>query len=339
MAKKSRLFDEVLAGATGTSGTLPPTDAFGNRRMQELSSAQGAAVERARTEGRLIAMVDPKAIAISYDLRDRDLDAARLDPDYAELLEDIRRNGIKEPIGVRVKQEGGLELVKGLRRLSAALELDIPKVPVIEGAYQSDDEYIEDMLRENMLRQNPPAMEVARLFARLCEDFGWAEERVAGLLKAKGGAISRLRMVARAFMPWLPDAYPGYRQLPIVEMAKIAAVVEQNRDRRSMIVGALQDLNDSGDADSKAVVDAIRTVAKTGEWKNRPAVPETSPATDAASRTQARAAFDQKGTKAALLTQHEGQMVIRFTKRVPDYLVTRVWEEVERLIGDIDTRE
>src|SRR3546814_9665565 len=87
------------------------------------------------------------------------------------------------------------------------------------------------MLRENLVRHNPPPMETALLFARLLER-GWSDERVTGLLRAKNWTISRLRTVARAFMPWLAEAYPAYRSLPFMEMVKLAPAVDQ-RDRKS----------------------------------------------------------------------------------------------------------
>src|SRR3546814_7350904 len=97
-----------------------------------------------------------------------------------------------------MKPGGGLMLVEGLRRLAAALDLGLADVPVIERVYKDDNDAIEDMLRENLVRHNPPPMETALLFARLLER-GWSDERVTGLLRAKNWTISRLRTVARAF--------------------------------------------------------------------------------------------------------------------------------------------
>ena len=340
MARKVQLFDKVLEGANAAARALPPTDAYGNRRVAELAAAEQTAMDKAKLEHRVIALVDPREISVASDLRDRDMDAARRDTDYAELLADIRAHGIREPLGVRLKRSGGLELVKGLRRLTAALELELPTVPVIEGTYESDDSVIEEMLRENLLRQDPPAMEVAFLFARLRNEHKWEEERVAALLRAKGGALSRLRTVSRAFMPWLPAAYPAYRDLPIMEMARIAGLVEQSADRRPTMIEALGDLaGQTPSPEGRAVVDAIRTVAQTGIWKGVAPAPEPSAAETSQPRSVSRAAYDTKGSKAALLTQHEGQQVIRFVKKVPDYVIDRAWDTIQEMIKDIDISE
>lgn len=338
MGKKNELFDRVLTRVPGGETALGKTDAYGTRRVAELSTAENTALDTARSELRVIAKVDPTIIEVNALMRDRDLAAARQDPEFAELMEDIRVVGIKDPLRVRVKPGGGLLLVEGLRRLAAALELGLPDVPVIERAYKDDDDAIEDMLRENLVRHNPPPMETALLFARLLAH-GWTDERVTALLRAKSWTVSRLRTVGRAFMPWLAEAYPAYRSLSFMEMVKLAPAVEQNADRRPLLIQALGELAAREGVEAKEVIDAIRSVALTGAWtglsseENSPDEPSTAP------KLPTRSAFDRSGAKAALLTHHEGQMVIRFTKRVPDSLIQEIWSQVEVLTRGIEIRE
>lgn len=49
----------------------------------------------------------------------------------AELLEDIRVNGIKEPIEIRVREDGSQIVWDGLHRLAIAVQLNLLAVPVI----------------------------------------------------------------------------------------------------------------------------------------------------------------------------------------------------------------
>lgn len=49
----------------------------------------------------------------------------------AELLEDIRVNGIKEPIEIRVREDGSQIVWDGLHRLAIAVKLNLETVPVI----------------------------------------------------------------------------------------------------------------------------------------------------------------------------------------------------------------
>lgn len=48
-----------------------------------------------------------------------------------KLLEDIRLNGIKEPIEIRVREDGSLIIWDGLHRLAIAVKLNLESVPVI----------------------------------------------------------------------------------------------------------------------------------------------------------------------------------------------------------------
>lgn len=47
------------------------------------------------------------------------------------LLEDIRLNGIKEPIEIRVRGDGSQIVWDGLHRLAIAVKLNLEDVPVI----------------------------------------------------------------------------------------------------------------------------------------------------------------------------------------------------------------
>ena len=47
-----------------------------------------------------------------------------------ELLEDIRENGIKEPIEIRVREDGSMIVWDGLHRLAIAVKLQLETVPV-----------------------------------------------------------------------------------------------------------------------------------------------------------------------------------------------------------------
>ena len=48
-----------------------------------------------------------------------------------KLLEDIKKNGIKEPIEIRVRKDGSKIVWDGLHRLAIAVRLGIKDIPVI----------------------------------------------------------------------------------------------------------------------------------------------------------------------------------------------------------------
>ncbi len=48
-----------------------------------------------------------------------------------KLLEDIKENGIQEPVEIRIRKDGSKIVWDGLHRLKIAVMLDIKDVPVI----------------------------------------------------------------------------------------------------------------------------------------------------------------------------------------------------------------
>src|SRR3546814_11328019 len=86
MSRKSELFDQVIPGATGGATALSKTDAHGTRRVAELSTAEDAALEVARSEQRVIAKVNPRIIEVDPLMRDRDIEAARQAPDRKSVV-------------------------------------------------------------------------------------------------------------------------------------------------------------------------------------------------------------------------------------------------------------
>ena len=49
----------------------------------------------------------------------------------AKLLEDVRLNGIREPIEIRIREDGSQIVWDGLNRLAIAVRLNLKTVPVI----------------------------------------------------------------------------------------------------------------------------------------------------------------------------------------------------------------
>lgn len=56
------------------------------------------------------------------------LNLIEIDP---ELLKDIKRNGIREPIEIKVREDGSQIVWNGLHRLVIAQKLGIEEIPII----------------------------------------------------------------------------------------------------------------------------------------------------------------------------------------------------------------
>lgn len=94
-----------------------------------------------------------------------------------ELMESIREHGIIQPLIVR-PVNGKLELIAGERRLRASRELGLREVPVIV-RQASDRDVLEMALIENIQREGLNAIEEARAYDRLANEFQMKQEDIA----------------------------------------------------------------------------------------------------------------------------------------------------------------
>ena len=113
----------------------------------------------------------------------RDFDEAKL----RELAESIRQYGVLQPLAVTrnevEKPEGGLvveyELIAGERRLRASKLAGIAQVPVIIRSADDDAKMkLELAIIENLQREDLNAVDRARAFARLVEEFGFKHAQI-----------------------------------------------------------------------------------------------------------------------------------------------------------------
>jgi ParB family chromosome partitioning protein len=104
-----------------------------------------------------------------------DFDPQALD----ELKESIRRKGIIQPVTVRRAADGIYELISGERRIRAATELGLAKVPAYIIEVRNNAEMLELALIENLQREHLNPIEIAISYQRLMHDIGLTAEEVA----------------------------------------------------------------------------------------------------------------------------------------------------------------
>ncbi|MFM7200315.1 MAG: ParB/RepB/Spo0J family partition protein [Myxococcota bacterium] len=112
------------------------------------------------------------------------IDAGRYQPrsEFADealhdLAESIREKGVLQPLIVRPVGDR-FELIAGERRLRASKRVGLEKVPVILRV-SSDGESLELALIENIQRENLNAIELARAFKQLQDEFGYTQEEIS----------------------------------------------------------------------------------------------------------------------------------------------------------------
>jgi ParB family chromosome partitioning protein len=103
----------------------------------------------------------------------------RMNPEgLAELAASIREHGVLEPILVRKRHSGGFEIIAGERRWRAAQQAGLKEVPIFQHDL-GDEAAFEAALVENLQREDLNAMETARAFQRLVDDYGYTQETIA----------------------------------------------------------------------------------------------------------------------------------------------------------------
>ncbi len=116
-----------------------------------------------------------------------------------ELADSIRHYGILQPLTAR-RRDGGYELIAGERRLQAARKAGLSEVPLLIHDC-SDEEMLALALVENLQREDLNAMEAARSYQQLVDQFGLSQTEIAERVgKSRSTVANTLRLLA------LPDS-------------------------------------------------------------------------------------------------------------------------------------
>ena len=111
-----------------------------------------------------------------------------------ELAASIREVGILQPLVVRATEEG-FELIAGERRLRAAREAGLERVPVLIREAQ-EGESMELALVENLQREDLNPLETAAAYQALMESFGLSRDQLAERLgKSRAAITNTLRLM------------------------------------------------------------------------------------------------------------------------------------------------
>jgi ParB family chromosome partitioning protein len=115
-----------------------------------------------------------------------------------ELSRSIAEKGVLQPLLVRADAQnaGKYEIIAGERRWRASQRAQVHEVPV-HVTTLSDAEVLEVALIENLQRQDLTAVEEARGYKRLLEDFGHTQEKVADVVgKSRAHVANTLRLLS-----------------------------------------------------------------------------------------------------------------------------------------------
>jgi ParB family transcriptional regulator, chromosome partitioning protein len=120
----------------------------------------------------------------------------RFEPDAATgLASSVRAQGLLQPVVVRPRAEGGWELIAGERRWRAAKDAGLPNLPALIRKADDRDSLLLSLV-ENVAREQLSAVEEARAYAVLLDEFGLSLGDVAERVgKAKSTVSNRVRLL------------------------------------------------------------------------------------------------------------------------------------------------
>jgi len=125
------------------------------------------------------------------------------DEETEELAASLREFGVLQPLVVSKKIEETLagatvtyELIAGERRLLAARRAGLERVPAVVKSVDSHRAKLEMALIENLQRSNLSALETARAYARLQEEFGLTQREIGVRVgKSREAVANTLRLL------------------------------------------------------------------------------------------------------------------------------------------------
>jgi ParB family chromosome partitioning protein len=124
-----------------------------------------------------------------------------------DLIESIREHGIIQPLIVTRLDDGKYQLIAGERRWRSAQSLGLKTVPAVVREF-SEQKKLEVALIENLQRQDLNALEVAKAYQRLMDEFNLTQESLSKRVgKSRPAIANTVRLLTAA--PEVQEAIEG----------------------------------------------------------------------------------------------------------------------------------
>lgn len=146
-----------------------------------------------------------------------------------ELADSVKAKGIIQPVLVRRLADGQYELIAGERRLRAAQQAGLERIPAIART-ASDAESMEIALIENLQRKDLNPMEAAKAYQRLMKEFGLTQEELSQRVGKERSTIAntvRLLQLPPEVQNWVED-----EQLSLGHAKVLLTIADQQEQLR-----------------------------------------------------------------------------------------------------------
>lgn len=190
--EKNKVVDRSRLGR-GLSALIPPTGSAPVRRADDSLASPSVPASSSPTSAATEGIRDlPMANIVPNTFQPRtefNLEA------LADLAASIKLHGVLQPVMVRPRGGGRYELIAGERRFRAAQEAGLKAIPAVVRE-MSDEESLTVALIENIQREDLNAIEAARGYQQLIDQFGISQSELARQIgKAQPTINNALRLL------------------------------------------------------------------------------------------------------------------------------------------------
>ncbi len=149
-----------------------------------------------------------------------------------ELANSIQEKGIIQPILVRSVEGDRYELIAGERRLRAAKHLGLTEVPGIVRRV-ADADLLEMSIVENVQREELNALEEAKAYRRLAQEFGFTQDTIAQRVGKDKTSISNLLRILN-----LPRSIQDFLSENRITLGHAKAILSVTDEKRQVALCA-----------------------------------------------------------------------------------------------------
>ncbi len=211
----------------GLSSLIPKKNGFSvNKQTQPIAPVNYLPKSNAGQANQIIYVNPHKIIINPYQPRQRFNQTA-----LENLKLSIKQHGILQPLVVTQTMGGKYELIAGERRLRAAIELDLKKIPIIVRATK-DLEKLELSLIENIQREDLNPIEKAMAYKKLITNFHLTQAEAAQRLGIARSTLNNTLRLLQLPIDVQRDVVNGKIN---IAQAKLILSLNNEQDRRKII--------------------------------------------------------------------------------------------------------
>ncbi len=145
-----------------------------------------------------------------------------------ELSRSIKEQGVIQPVLVRLVDVDRYELIAGERRLRAVKHLGLHEIPAIVRRV-ADADVLEMSIIENIQREELNALEEAKAYRRLAQEFGHSQDHIANRVGKDKTSVSNLLRLLN-----LPEAIQEFLSSNQISFGHAKALLSIHDEKRQI---------------------------------------------------------------------------------------------------------